>query len=290
MSFPILQDGSEQISYRLAGFPVYTSAGYISGFTNMSALCHWHDDVEVLLPCEGYMMCNINGVHVKIATGEMIVINSRQMHYNYSSDGSDCYYICITFKPGLLSGNSEIERLYVQPLIASPGISYQLITPEFSGYAEMFSAVKEIYSLNSNPEPSAEMGIMARLYAFWGNLHTICAKSLNESPSADPDILHQQMMLEFIHRNYCSKLTLAQIAASGNVCRTRCCRIFKKFMQRSPIEYLNSYRLEKGTQLLRSTHLSMPEIAEKCGFNSASYFTELFTRLKGCPPTQYRRI
>ena len=42
-------------------------------------------------------------------------------------------------------------------------------------------------------------------------------------------------------------------------------------------------------QLLKSSRMSITEIAESCGFSSASYFTEMFTRQKGLTPTAYRR-
>ncbi len=96
-------------------------------------------------------------------------------------------------------------------------------------------------------------------------------------------------MLEFIRTNYRRRLSLEQIAASGGVCRSKCCRIFRRYLGRSPNEYLNSFRLEKGMELLRETGMSVTEIAYACGFGSPSFFTELFTRYKGCPPTAYRK-
>ena len=50
-----------------------------------------------------------------------------------------------------------------------------------------------------------------------------------------------------------------------------------------------NFRLEKGMELLKSTSLTVTEIAGACGFNSASYFTELFTRQKGVSPKAYRK-
>ena len=52
---------------------------------------------------------------------------------------------------------------------------------------------------------------------------------------------------------------------------------------------MTSFRLEKAAELLRSTDQMVTEVAFSCGFNSASYFAEVFTRNKGCTPTQYRQ-
>ena len=289
MSFPILKDGSEQISYRNPAFPVFVAHGPLSNFPDMSALCHWHDDIEIIMPYEGYMTYNVNGVHIKINTGELLFVNSKQMHYGYSADKSDCRYICITCVPSLLCGGSNFEHSYINPIIINPGIPYFVANESTPGYDRMVTAVNEVFRLFSRESDGAEIGILSELYSFWYGLYTACGNTINSIASADPDIVTQRMMLDYIHSNYRKKLTLNDIASAGNVCRTRCCRIFKKFMQRTPVDYLNSYRLEKGIQLLRTTHMSMTEIAESCGFGSSSYFTELFTRAHGCPPTSFRR-
>ena len=65
--------------------------------------------------------------------------------------------------------------------------------------------------------------------------------------------------------------------------------MFKQYLNMSPIDYLNSFRLEKGMELLRQTDLSITEISSACGFSSPSYFAERFLMAKGCTPTQYRR-
>ena len=49
------------------------------------------------------------------------------------------------------------------------------------------------------------------------------------------------------------------------------------------------YRLDKSIKLLSIPSYSITEIALKCGFNSSSYFTEIFHRNIGCTPSQYRK-
>ena len=130
---------------------------------------------------------------------------------------------------------------------------------------------------------------MASLYTLWHGLYGLAEGQIGEEVSTDSNVLIQKRMLDFIRTHYGEKLTVDAIAAAGGVCRTKCWQIFRKYLGQTPNDYLNSFRLEKGMQLLKSTRMSVTEIAEECGFSSASYFTELFTRQKGCTPTQYRR-
>ena len=84
------------------------------------------------------------------------------------------------------------------------------------------------------------------------------------------------------------KLSLDEIAASGNVSRSKCCRIFKHYLQQSPIDFLNAYRLKISCSLLTATDKSVTEIALACGFNNLSYFSKYFCQHYGCTPRAYR--
>lgn len=96
-------------------------------------------------------------------------------------------------------------------------------------------------------------------------------------------------MVSFIHRHYTEKLSLASIAASGSVCRSKCCALFKRYMRQSPIDFLNCYRLEVSRGLLENTSMSITQIATSCGFNHLSYYSRLFLRNYGCTPGDYRK-
>ncbi|MDL2288094.1 helix-turn-helix transcriptional regulator [Oscillospiraceae bacterium OttesenSCG-928-F05] len=65
--------------------------------------------------------------------------------------------------------------------------------------------------------------------------------------------------------------------------------MFKSYLNKPPLRFLNSYRLERSMSLLQQTELSITEIAQQCGFSGPSYFAELFMREKGLTPSTYRR-
>jgi AraC-like DNA-binding protein len=55
----------------------------------------------------------------------------------------------------------------------------------------------------------------------------------------------------------------------------------------SPIDLITRIRLEKAAELLRGGRLTMSEIAEETGFNSASYFSSCFRKATGLTPKDY---
>ena len=53
--------------------------------------------------------------------------------------------------------------------------------------------------------------------------------------------------------------------------------------------YINSKRVERSTELLRKTDLSMEDISQRVGFSSASYYSKIFKKHTGTTPLQYRK-
>lgn len=288
MNLTVLRDGSEQIHYGDPTVPIYVSRGDLRTFPNMAALCHWHEDVELLMPLEGYLAYLVDGTKVQIREGDAIFVNARHMHYGFSADGMDCKYICITFRPELLCANEEIKNRYVLPILTNPCLTHLVLRSEAAEHRPVLTAVRQIDEIHRVGGPGFELQELSCLFSLWQALYAILEAHIGEAVSTDVQVLIQKRMLEFIRTHYQERITLNDIAAAGGVCRTKCCQIFKHYLGRTPNDYLNSFRLEKGMELLKSTGLSITEISGSCGFNSASYFTELFTKQKGCTPKAYR--
>jgi len=67
------------------------------------------------------------------------------------------------------------------------------------------------------------------------------------------------------------------------------CRVFKRHLKQSPISYLIGLRIERARNLLKTTDLSMSEVAALVGFNDISNFSRMFKELNGVSPSRFRR-
>lgn len=287
MNLTVLSDGSEHIRYVHPAIPLYVCRSDLRSMSNMAALCHWHDDVELLLPVKGYLTYNVNGVCVPVPQGHVIFVNARQMHYGFSSDGSDCEYVCITFRPPFLFGNQEMISRFVLPILSSSACPFLVFSPD--ELPELPEAIRAVDILYRDQPEGFELRACSSLLTIWQLLYERLHRQLSRAVSEDPNLWIVRQMLDCIRTRYSEKLPLNAIANAGGVCRTRCCQIFRSYLGMTPNDYLNSFRLEKSMEMLNGTSLTITEIAAACGFASASYYAELFTRQKGCTPTQFRR-
>lgn len=285
----VMKDASEIIDYNNPGIPLYIQRNCLSNYVNMEALCHYHEDIEYIRVVKGRMVFHVNGEKILIRENDGLLVNSRQMHYGSSDNRADSDFICVVFHPRLISSNSEITDKYIRPVAEHPRLSWFYLDsckPECAGIIAVFDSIYETYQ---KKEPGFELMCISLLTSAWTKWYQCLQTELETyKTELDGDLPVQQTMISFIYEHYTSRLSLQDIAEAGNVSRSKCCRIFRKYLNKTPVEFLNAYRLEVSMRLLAETSASITEIALSCGFQSHSYYSEVFRQHKGVSPSDYR--
>ncbi|MGQ0620326.1 MAG: helix-turn-helix domain-containing protein [Panacagrimonas sp.] len=83
-------------------------------------------------------------------------------------------------------------------------------------------------------------------------------------------------------------ISLQALADETALSRTYFSAAFRESTGVSPHRYLTQRRLARARDLLRSTALSLTEVALRCGFSSQAHFTQYFHRESGVTPLQFR--
>ena len=92
-----------------------------------------------------------------------------------------------------------------------------------------------------------------------------------------------------MEKNYNEEISLIKIAEIANLTPTSFCRMFKLKTKKSFVEYLNEIRVSNACKLLIETDMGIAEIAYKCGYKAASNFNQLFKKIIGTTPKEYRK-
>lgn len=287
----IMQDASEIVRYDEVGIPLSIREGLLSAYPNHRALCHWHEDIEWVYIRSGQMNYYMNGKRVLLNTGEALMVNSRQMHYGYSENGQDCDFIRILCHPKIFITNSVLYQSYIAPVLSNPSLEYLHLKPEFPEDAEALQLLPEILRIKKEHPAAYEIEAAALLSLLWCRLlrsHPMMPNEAAAKPK-EPDLLVQRDMVSYIYSHYSESINLDEIAAAGKVCRNKCCQIFRRYLNQSPIDFLNHYRLEVSCHLLNNTKLSIAEICTACGFNHQSYYSKIFLRTYSCSPRDFRK-
>ena len=67
------------------------------------------------------------------------------------------------------------------------------------------------------------------------------------------------------------------------------CRFFKKIIGKTPVTYINEYRISRAITMLQDTQQPVMNICLDCGFNNLGNFLKEFRKKTGMTPLQYRK-
>lgn len=95
-------------------------------------------------------------------------------------------------------------------------------------------------------------------------------------------------VFDYIHNHLDQDIALSDIAGVLNLSQYHFCRLFKRSTKITPHQYLTQCRIDRAKQLLRSTQLTVTEIAFVVGFTNHSSFTRLFRQSVGVTPKMFR--
>ena len=98
-----------------------------------------------------------------------------------------------------------------------------------------------------------------------------------------------RVAVERLHANLRSRISVADLARSVNMSRSRFSHLFKIEMSQSPSQYVRTLRMIEAQRLLSETFLSVKEISAKLGNLDRSHFSREFEKFSGASPTAFRK-
>ena len=115
---------------------------------------------------------------------------------------------------------------------------------------------------------------------------TYCLLVRDHSLQRFSTVVKQTVLM--IESDLSAELAPARLAAAQRISLGYLCSVFKRETGRTLSEYIRERRMEYAAYLLRTTELQIQTVALHCGIMDIQYFSKLFKRQFGTPPTQYR--
>ncbi|MBQ5735197.1 MAG: AraC family transcriptional regulator [Lachnospiraceae bacterium] len=131
------------------------------------------------------------------------------------------------------------------------------------------------------------------LFAFFGELD---AHNFYQNPSEDS--MHYLRLsdsikpaLSYIENHYSENISLDDLARTAGFNKRYFCKIFKSLTTKTPIEYLNLYRINIAKKmLLDNSTISVSEVAYACGYNDSAYFIRIFKKTLNTTPAKFQSL
>jgi AraC-like DNA-binding protein len=258
------------------------------------AHAHIHNYIEILYALSGKYQILLNNKDYSFEAGDMVLINSNEIHNIIGLSEGLNHYIVVKFEPEMLYTTSQslFEMKYVMPFILNESTHqkiFQKAEIEKTVIPEIIHGMHQEYR---NKKYGYELAIRANIYnlflfilRWWNEQHI----DLNINQEVSKDLVQRlQIVFDYIEENYQNDITALDMASLCNLSYSYFSRLFTKIMKRSFREYLNYVRISKAEKLLTTSELNITEIAMKVGFSTSSYFIQQFKQYKEISPKQYQ--
>ena len=255
-------------------------------------LAHWHNSFELIEVVEGKFYCNVDGSEFLINKGNICIINRGRLHHIYTEDynTSMCRKKTIIFNPDYFIKDQNIYEKYILPLLEKDAFAHIQFNIKKGIGLDINTLMKEIEALEDEKPIGYELEEYSLIYKVIRYLYLAYQSSKQSIHTTyDANVQIQRNMTSFIHEHFNSKIGLEDIAEAGKVSNSTCIRLFHKYTGKSPIDFLNNYRLQMSAEKLVTTSEQITEIAYACGFGQPSYFNRLFLKEYNMTPNQYRK-
>ena len=245
---------------------------------------HWHYHFEIIRIVSGNFHLTLNGVTRICKKDDVIFITDGILHGGNPEDTS-CIYDCVVFDPGLLYKENHICAKTVKD-IQNHNIVINTLLSE--NEPRILSVVDKLCDALSRRFAGYEFMTQACLFEL---ISIILEKRLYDEKSegiiAPERLTSIKNVLDYIAQNYFSNITLDSLARIAGMNPKYFCRYFRSMTERTPIDYLNYYRIECACEMLSTKDIPIKEVALSCGFNDESYFIKTFHKYKGVTPRQF---
>ena len=245
---------------------------------------HWHEEQELVYVSKGSFDLTLEDETCHLSSGDAMFINSEQLHGGLPHD---CCYECLVFDMRMLMKCGEqckklIGRIILHELYPVP------LYPDGS---ECAARIREIFHILRDRKTGWELSLLGALYAFFGIIYRNEMFLVNPSPSPEGKrILQLKPVFEAIETGYASNLLLDDLSQTAHMTPKYFCRFFKEAVHRTPIDYLNFYRIEQACDEIAVSEKSLTEIALDTGFSDLNYFIRVFKKYKCMTPGRYMQL
>ena len=214
----------------------------------------------------------VSGATYPVCAGDTFLIYPSEM-VSYTADRQEPWEYCWV---GFQGAQAKL-------LISQTPFSENTPVTRFENTQQIQDAILAIYNA-AGSTPASELRAIGLLYVFLALL----VGQKQSAPLADePSLEYVENAVRFIAHNYSRTVDTTDIAGSVGISRSHLYRVFMKHLDMPPNEYLTRYRISRACELLERSSLPISAIAASVGYDDQLYFSRVFKKITGTPPSLY---
>lgn len=244
---------------------------------------HWHLEFEIVRVLKGKFELSLDGNTDLLEEGDCAWIGGGVVHGGTPQDDRTAYQ-CVIFDLQTLLNSPEICTRSLQHFFATAK-GHTAILKKESPQADL---IYRMIRVLEKREMGYDLTTVGMIWQLMGSLLSLPCGEENSFKNQQW-VQRLKNVLTYIREHYDRTVRLDDLAQIAGMTPKYFCREFAAATGKTPIAYLNYYRIEQAAEKLQTSCEKITEIAISCGFNDMSYFSKSFTRQKGMSPSAYRK-
>lgn len=256
---------------------------------------HRHTEFELSLILSGKGIYKTENGNFDIQEDDIFLYSTNEYHCitDIFPDGDNLYMklLNIHFSPSYIMGTDSLNRnTEYMNIFFSRKTPFENRIDRTNIYnPKLRELILSVKSECENKEPCYEAIVFARLTEILTLLLRHYNLTENKNVKSLCHIDNISSAITYINEHYNENITLNDITKVAHMHKTSFIANFKAIYNMTTWDYINIKRIEDSLTLLKSTDLTILDIATKCGFNSTANFNKIFKKTTGITPSEYRK-
>lgn len=257
------------------------------------AQVHVHHKLEISCVLAGECLYRVGELQYDIRPGDVFLFNNADSHGLIVELGQSITHLVIHFDPSFIWNSLSNDLDYRFLLIffeRGDNFSHRL-DRENPATARIAELIQEIHREFQEQRICYELIVKIKLQTIFAEIirnYDYVDMKKPGKPLHDTDIAQLNAVLRYIDEHLDSEIRLAQLASIAHVSPAYFSTLFKRFNGLSPVEYIVHKRIQRAIEYIRTTNMSLTEVAMACGFNNSTNFYKSFRKVTGRTPISYR--
>ncbi|MGX7418634.1 helix-turn-helix domain-containing protein [Carnobacterium gallinarum] len=246
---------------------------------------HHHDFLEMSIIMDGSVEYMIEDETIYLEKETVLLFNPGVYHHERYTADMDSTQIHIGFRNFMLQGF---------PRDHFPFNTSILDLQDF--HAEFFAVCREI--LVEKAKGKAGYDLMLKTLVMKLIIYILRDARSNQLESNALKLSYEEQekqtivndIIHYLEKHHTEEVSLSTLSQTLYISPTYISRVFKEETGESPINYLIKLRLTRAKELMENeTDITVKEAANLVGYNDAYYFSKLFKKYYGKPPSAFLR-
>ena len=244
--------------------------------------------ILMALCLKGQAKYNIDTKEQTVKAGDLLFISERHIVDNYSAS-ADFECLCIMVSTEFYHGFVQSVQNVSSLLLFSMNNPVVALTPsEVQVFSNYFHTIRE--KITNTGHHYRENLVKALLLAMFYNMSNVIyrVEQQGKKPQMRADALFSQF-IRLLEQNFRSIRRVSWYAEQLFITPKYLSEVVKQTSKRTPNEWIDSYVILEARVLLKTTTMSIKEIADELHFPSQSFLGKYFKEHVGVSPSEFRK-